>query len=144
MNITKGRTSATGRVDGTAAQGLVEFALTLPILLVIVIGALDFGMAFYAKVVLTNSAREGANYMVYNAGDVAGTKTAVQMEGANSGVVIDAADIQVQCLVGGVPDVSCPPRSTAVVTVSHDMPLLVDVIFSGPLQLNSQARMLIP
>ena len=46
-----------------SGQGLVEFALILPILLLLVVGALDFGRAFYMKTVMENSAREGAYYM---------------------------------------------------------------------------------
>jgi len=121
----------------------------LPILLVVVIGALDFGMAFYTKVVLTNSAREGANYMVYHrlegmANSFQATKDNVVKEGANSGFTIDTANVQVTCLVGGSENLTCPSLSTVVVTVTHDMPFLVDVIFHGPLHLRTEARMLIP
>jgi len=129
-------------------QGLLEFALVLPIILVVVIGALDFGMAFFVKVVLENSAREGAYYMVYNteegmADSFAATKAAVQAEGQNSGVVIAAEDIDVECQVAGVVDTGCAVGSTVVVTVSHDMQLLADVLFLGPLRLTNEARMLI-
>jgi hypothetical protein len=72
------------------------------------------------------------------------TKDHVVKEGANSGFTINTANIQVTCLVGGIENLTCPSRSTVVVTVTHNMPLLVDVIFHGPLQLRSAARMLIP
>ena len=39
---------------------LVEFALTLPILLLIVFGIVDFGLAIFDKAVVTNAAREAA------------------------------------------------------------------------------------
>jgi len=143
------RATRNPRTIGEAGQGLVEFALMLPILLLLVIGALDFGMAFYVKTVLQNSAREGAYYLVYHteegkAASFAATKTAVQSEAGDSGVEIDAAKINVQCLVGVVVNNTCPSESTAVVTVSHDMEMLVDVIFHGPLHLTNEARMLIP
>ena len=130
-------------------QGLVEFALMLPIFMLLVIGAVDFGMAFYTKVVLTNSAREGANYLVYHrlagmANSFQATKEHVVKEGSSLGFTIDTANIQVRCLVGGVENLACPSRSTVVVTVTHNMPLILDVIFHGPLQLRSEARMLIP
>jgi Flp pilus assembly protein TadG len=137
------------RSNNRAGQGLLEFALIVPIFLVLTIGALDLGMAFYVKVVLANSAREGAYFLVYHtetgkADSFEATKTAVQAEGGNSGVDIATAKIDVQCLVGGVVNNACPNGSTAVVTVAHDMELLVDVIFHGPLQLTNEARMLIP
>jgi Flp pilus assembly protein TadG len=39
---------------------LVEFALVLPVLLLVLFGAIDFSLAFYDKAVLTNASREGA------------------------------------------------------------------------------------
>jgi Flp pilus assembly protein TadG len=39
---------------------VVEFALVLPVLLIIVFGILDFGLAIYDKAVITNASREGA------------------------------------------------------------------------------------
>lgn len=38
----------------------VEFALILPLLLVILFGIIDFGLMLYDKAVITNAAREGA------------------------------------------------------------------------------------
>lgn len=45
------------RQDGTVA---VEFALVLPILMLLTFGITDFGLALYSKEVLTNASREGA------------------------------------------------------------------------------------
>lgn len=130
-------------------QGLVEFALILPVVLLLVIGALDIGRAFYVKVVLENSAREGANYMVYHtaegkANTFALTKAAVQTEGQNSNLTIPLADIDVNCMVGASVNNTCPSVSTVVVTVRHEMPLVADIFFNGPLELVTDARMLIP
>jgi Flp pilus assembly protein TadG len=47
------------REDGAAA---VEFALVLPILIVLVFGIIEFGFALYNKEVITNASREGARY----------------------------------------------------------------------------------
>ena len=43
---------------------LVEFALTFPILLLVVMGIMDFGLLFQQYEVLTNAAREGARVAV--------------------------------------------------------------------------------
>ena len=43
-------------------QSLTEFALILPILAMIMVGAADLGRAFYLKVTLTNAARVAAEY----------------------------------------------------------------------------------
>ncbi|GAA0214417.1 hypothetical protein GCM10010492_10280 [Saccharothrix mutabilis subsp. mutabilis] len=47
------------RTDDRGAAA-VEFALLLPILLVLVLGLVDFGRALNAQVTLTQAAREGA------------------------------------------------------------------------------------
>ena len=130
-------------------QGLVEFALVLPVLLLLTVGALDYGRAFFIKVILENSAREGAYYMVYNtaegkANGFALAKEAVQIEGQNSGITIPLQDIEINCMVGGTINNTCPSGSSVVVTVHYEMALAVDILFNGPLELADDARMLIP
>jgi Flp pilus assembly protein TadG len=39
---------------------LLEFAIILPILLLLVFGIIEFGLLFYSKQVITNASREGA------------------------------------------------------------------------------------
>src|SRR3990172_1819953 len=46
-----------------AGQAITEFALTLPIMLIVVIGLFDIGRAFFTLVVVTNASREGARYL---------------------------------------------------------------------------------
>ena len=45
---------------GEKGQALVEFALLIPIFLIMVFSIVDFGMGFYSWITVTNSAREGA------------------------------------------------------------------------------------
>jgi Flp pilus assembly protein TadG len=47
-------------------QGLVELALFLPVLVVVVMGAVDFGRAYFAYITIANAAREGAYYAALN------------------------------------------------------------------------------
>ena len=39
---------------------IVEFAILVPVLLLLILGSLDFGRAYFSWIVLTNGAREGA------------------------------------------------------------------------------------
>ena len=41
-------------------QALVELGLLLPVLLLLLVGALDLGRVFYAQITITNAAKEGA------------------------------------------------------------------------------------
>ncbi len=48
------------RKDREKGQALVEFALLVPIFLLLVFTIVDFGMGFHAWITVTNGAREGA------------------------------------------------------------------------------------
>jgi len=45
-----------------AGQSLIELALALPLLLMLLLGIVDGGRAYYFATVMANAAREGANY----------------------------------------------------------------------------------
>ena len=57
---------ATHRSRRDAGQALVEFALVLPVLLLILLFALDFGRVFLGWISLNNIAKIGANYATQN------------------------------------------------------------------------------
>ena len=93
-----------------SAQALVEVAIVLPILLLLILGAMDFGRMFFTKIVLTNAAREGANYLAYYPEDkystpaYALTYAVIADEISNSGVVnpsLVTPDIPVNCCTAG-------------------------------------------
>src|SRR5262245_43597190 len=58
------RGSVAQRAGHQRGAVLVEFALTLPVLILIVVGIFDFGRAFQEWVAVTNAAREGARMAV--------------------------------------------------------------------------------
>lgn len=118
-----------GRLKG---QALVELALTLPLILLLILGAMDFGRLFTTKLVLNNAAREGAyfvtTYPCDALNDFAESKNAALTEGNGLGVELTAADITVtyNSLENG-----CISRGDKV-TVSASQ--AVDLIFDGILQ----------
>jgi Flp pilus assembly protein TadG len=57
---TMNRPRSTGRPARDRGSVAVEFALVVPILLLIVFGLIDFGRALNAQISLTGAAREGA------------------------------------------------------------------------------------
>jgi len=79
----------------------VEFALILPILLLLIGGIVDFGRAFFTQVVITNAAREGARAAVVGADAVARASAAA--DGVTPTPTITAG--------------TCPSTGTAQVTV---------------------------
>lgn len=60
MNRIAKRVERLHRQDGAAA---VEFALLLPVLLIILLGIIDFGLYFYNDLQLTHAARDAARYL---------------------------------------------------------------------------------
>ncbi len=55
-------------------QSLVEFALLLPLLILLMMGLLDFGRAYYVTVTLNDAAMEGAIYAGFRPNDEHGIK----------------------------------------------------------------------
>ena len=66
----------TNRRERSRGQSLVEFSLLLPVLLLLVLGGIDFGRVFLGWVSLNNTARIAANYAASNAQQVAAGNTA--------------------------------------------------------------------
>src|SRR5947209_2945895 len=58
--------AARERRDGGLGQSLAEFAMTLPLLLLMVLFGLDFGRVFLGWVALNSAAREAAYYAAMN------------------------------------------------------------------------------
>lgn len=90
-------------------QALVEVALVVPVLLIMVLGTVDFGWALRSWMTVTNSAREGAH-----AGALGASCEDIQQRavGASAGL-LSAADVSVKNCRGD-------PGTSVVVTVTHD------------------------
>ncbi len=48
------------------AQSLIELAVSLPVIILILLGTVDFGMAIFSYAILRDSAQEGALYGSFN------------------------------------------------------------------------------
>ncbi len=70
----------------------VEFALLLPVLVVILLGTIDWGYFFFAEQVVTNAAREGARAgSVFVGGNTQAATTTAQTYLTNGGLTGVAA-----------------------------------------------------
>jgi hypothetical protein len=54
------------RPRGRAGQSLVELAISLTVMLLLLVGAVSFGMAFFSYVAMRDAAQEGALYGSFN------------------------------------------------------------------------------
>ena len=55
-------------------QGLLEFAVILPLLVVVVFGVFDLGRLYFSTITLTSAAREGVRYLSVYPDDISSTK----------------------------------------------------------------------
>ena len=118
------------RLCGDEAAQLVEFALVLPMLLLVVLGIAEFGFIFQRYEVVTNAAREGARIAVlpgYTDADVIArvrsyvTQGRVPATTTNPTVVITNVTIPV---TGGLPSISA---KRVVVTYTHSYTFLPNI-----------------
>jgi len=58
------------RTRSERGQSLVELAITLPILILLLLGTLDFGMAIFSYSMLRDAAQEGAFYGSFNPANI--------------------------------------------------------------------------
>ena len=94
---------------------LVEAALVIPLLLIILIGAVDFGRAYFTYITIINAAREGAHWGVLHpppTGDVCGKALAETQDLAGLGLTPTCA---YSCPAG-----ACTSGNPLEVTVSVD------------------------
>ena len=98
----------------------VEFAMIVPLLLVLVIGIAEFGHAFQVHGTLSAAAREGARVMALQ-NDPAAARAAVRDAAPMLDPVITNAQVTVT-------PAACPATSTTPatvrVTIAYPMPLL--------------------
>lgn len=120
-------------------QELIEFAILLPLLLLIAFGVLDLGRIFHVAITITNASREGARYGTFFPADAAGIIAATQAEALNSGIDLSSSPIIVECPSG------CASGLPIRVTVQYDFQLIFGLVFpSTTLQIARYAEMMVP
>ncbi len=135
-----GKMIGKNRKDGEKGQNLVEFALVLPIFLILVFGIIDFGMGFHAWITVTNAAREGARI-----GAVGADSATIQTRVVDTADSLDASDLTVT-----VVNAQGAPGESVSVDVDYNYDLITPLssflgIFGGgigsPIAFHSEAEM---
>ena len=130
------------KVQRPRGQALVEFALLLPLLLLLILGAMDIGRMFYTKIVITNAAREGANYLAYNIDKTDEAKRAARNEANSSNVDSDSLVIITTIFTptGGEKTVGVEVTTTVDLVFGNFLQSLG--LLSGPVTLTSTVWMI--
>lgn len=130
-------------------QALPEFALVIPVLILILMGVFDFGRAFYAYSAISNGAREGARYGVINptSRDADGLPPyepdTIEGRAVAQGFALDPNEFDVDVATPTGTDQGDPLTVTVRFNFRAATPI-IDVIWGGgPLTLRAEATMLI-
>lgn len=123
-------------VRDSRGQSVIEFALVLPILLLLVFGVTEFGRAWMTMNVLTAAAREGCRVAVVTDPDVAAVNARVNELCSAARVVPTAVTVT-------GPDPADPDRRVTVIVQSDFQVIPGQVLgtFSGTIPLQSTCVM---
>src|SRR5207244_7900909 len=89
------RPRALGMAGGRRGQSLVEMAVALPLLLLLVAGALDLAHVYSVASIVANAAREGARYGATQPNDSSGIQNRVVQEAAGAPPTLSAGEVEI-------------------------------------------------
>jgi Flp pilus assembly protein TadG len=126
-------------------SALVEAAITLPVLIVLLIGTIDFARVFYLAIELTNAARAGAQFGAKDRGssvDDDATAAAARASVTTTGISAEASHVCECALADGSfpntvdctddPAAACPSPKFRVITVTVTTSKLFSIISGYP------------
>ncbi len=116
---------------------LVEFALILPIFLLLVLGMVDMGQGFNTYIGMLNATREGALWVSRNPDDLAGMTARLDTELEQIGLTVDLMT------VSRTPNkTSYDPGDLITVDLAYPYPLLFGAVTGlPPLTLHTEHTM---
>ena len=98
-------------------QSVVEFALILTVLLSMLLGMVDFALAYYSQVIIKNAVAEGGYYAIQHPGDTTGAEAAIDLELLNRPFITKNSIVVTACGDDGVGG----KKTTIDVTYTHHM-----------------------
>jgi len=138
-------------------QSMVEFALILPLFVLVIIGIFDLGRAFFAFIAISNGAREGTRVYTFQPDkttiddityaittEIGSSVSLIPVDWHN----IEAIDIRCGPAYDPVNSdlalAACPGEQPIRVTVTYTQDLILGFFFSQPLTLVRSAEMMVP
>jgi Flp pilus assembly protein TadG len=118
--------------DSERGAAAVEFAILLPLLLMLVLGTIEFGRAYNAQITLTNAARDGVRVMAIG-NDPSGAKTAAKNAAASVSTSIPTSDITVSTS-------ACSAGAQVTLTIKYTLSTLTGI--AGPFPMTGKGVML--
>ncbi|MFC4394948.1 TadE/TadG family type IV pilus assembly protein [Arthrobacter sedimenti] len=117
--------------DSERGAAAVEFAILLPLLLMLVLGTIEFGRAYNAQITLTNAARDGVRVMAINNDPTAAKKAA--QNAAASVSTIPVSDITLS-------SPTCSTGNQVTLTIKYTLSTITGI--AGPFPMTGKGVML--
>jgi hypothetical protein len=138
---------------GRKGQSLVEFAIALPLMVLIMFGVLDLGRAFFALITIHNAAREGARTATFDTSNVVAICNAAENEAISLGSSFTRSNISIGCNGTYTEICSLNPSNQEVfsgcnrgdpvgVRVSYDHQLVMQFLIPSPISMSRTVQML--
>jgi Flp pilus assembly protein TadG len=120
----------------------VEFALLAPVLVMLLLGIMEFGRAYNVQTILTNAAREGVRVMAIGNNQTAALTAARNAADTLSPKLIDSnVTIAFQASPPTTPaPTSCTPGSQVTVTIKYSLSTMTGI--AGPFAMTGKGTML--
>lgn len=125
-------------IQNERGQSLVELAITLPILILLLLGTLDFGMAIFSYSMLRDAAQEGAFYGSFNPANVEDIENRARNISPRAEDVVfsspvqlrdtDAIKVSVQALGDACQGATNGVANSIQVNVSYRYPMMMPLI----------------
>lgn len=120
----------------TSGGAAVELAVVFPVLLLLIIGVVDYGRVLYTAVTVANAARAGAEYGAsdppLSAMDTVGMKAYAQADGNNAGTLTLAAQRYCECSGTATACVACSGGAAPEVYVEVTATKIVNMLLPYP------------
>jgi len=119
-----------GFIHALAGNSTVEFALVLPLFLVLTFGVLDFGRLFWTQETLSYALRQAGRYAVTGQHQTNGTSTVSRVQSIINVAQQYAAGIPLTGITvtsGGVTNFAGGPGSTVVISLTTGLQLVTPI-----------------
>lgn len=113
-------------------QAMTEFALLVPVMLMMVLGIFEAGRFFYIASAVANAAREGARYGITHAGDSSGIRSRAMNSSPELGIT--TGDVDVDC------EPSCVHGNQVVVQIAYTFSPITPLLPNFELQRKATMR----
>lgn len=119
----------------------VEFALLAPVLIMILLGIMEFGRAYNVQISLTNAAREGVRVMAINNSESTAKAAARNVAGAlNPGLKDEKIVFKYQTTPATTPvPTACAANVQVTVTIDHSLTTMTGI--AGPFAMKGTGTM---